>query len=55
MLFLGTKEYPEENAYQQFLSEHAGTSNAFTALTDTNYYFDVAPDALEGALDIFSW
>jgi hypothetical protein len=51
---MGTKKYPSENAYQQFLSSNNGMSNAYTAMTSTNYYFDVAPDALEGALDRFS-
>ena len=27
---LGTKKYPEENDYQKYLSEHSGSSNAFT-------------------------
>ena len=43
-----------ENAYQQYLSSHNGHSNAYTAMTSTVYYFDVASDALEGALDRFS-
>lgn len=54
LLFMGTKTHPSENAYQQYLSSHNGHSNAWTAMTSTNYYFDVSPDALEGALDRFS-
>ena len=30
-----------------------GFSNAYTSSSDTNYYFDVAPPHLEGALDRF--
>ena len=41
MLFLGTEKYPDEGSYQQFLQEHGGSSNAFTAFEDTNFYFDV--------------
>lgn len=51
MLFLGTQKYPKENEYSQFLSEHAGSSNAFTSGEHTNYYFDVCHEHLEGALD----
>lgn len=51
---MGTKRFPKENEYQQFLSANNGQSNAWTAMTSTNYYFDIAPDALEGALDRFS-
>lgn len=51
---MGTKRFPKENEYQQYLSSNNGHSNAYTAMTSTNYYFDVAPNALEGALDRFS-
>lgn len=54
MLFLGTEPYPEPDAYQRYISNHAGSHNAFTAQQDTNYFFDIAPDALPGALDRFS-
>ena len=37
----------------QFLNEHGGSSNAFTSNEHTNYYFDVAPEHLGGALDRF--
>ncbi|OQR75122.1 insulin-degrading enzyme-like [Tropilaelaps mercedesae] len=54
MLFLGTKKYPRENQYQVFLSEHAGIFNAYTASDHTCYYFDVAPEYLKEAADIFA-
>ncbi|KAL4232280.1 hypothetical protein ACF0H5_009851 [Mactra antiquata] len=54
MLFLGTKKYPEENEYNKFLSQHGGSSNAFTSNEHTNYFFDVAPEHLSGALDRFA-
>ncbi|XP_032806215.1 insulin-degrading enzyme [Petromyzon marinus] len=54
MLFLGTKKYPQENEYSQFLNEHAGSSNAFTSGEHTNFYFDVSHEHLGGALDRFS-
>lgn len=54
MLFLGTEKYPEENAYTKFLNEHGGSSNAFTSAEHTNFYFDVSPDYLPGALDRFA-
>jgi insulysin len=56
-----------ENAYAQYLSAHSGYSNAYTATTSTNYYFEVAAKPVEddgsseaersplyGALDRFS-
>lgn len=54
MLFLGTEPYPEADAYQGYLTRHGGNHNAFTAPQDTNYFFTIEPDALEGALDRFS-
>ncbi|XP_045188841.2 insulin-degrading enzyme-like [Mercenaria mercenaria] len=54
MLFLGTKKYPEENEYTKFLNEHAGSSNAFTSNEHTNFFFDIAPEYLSGALERFS-
>lgn len=54
MLFLGTKKYPNENAYSTFLSENGGSSNASTYADNTKYFFDVVPNELEGALDRFA-
>eukprot|EP00941_MAST-03F_sp_MAST-3F-sp1_P004838 g4838.t1 len=54
MLFLGTEKYPKEDEYNTFLHNHGGSSNAFTATEDTNYYFSVDQDALHGALDRFA-
>ncbi|MFC7369771.1 insulinase family protein [Vreelandella zhaodongensis] len=54
MLFLGTEPYPQSDAYQGFISDNAGSHNAFTAQQDTNYFFDIEPSALPGALDRFS-
>ncbi|MFG6668402.1 insulinase family protein [Halomonas sp. HNIBRBA4712] len=54
MLFLGTEPYPEPDAYQSYIANNAGSHNAFTAQQDTNYFFDVDPEALPGALDRFS-
>ncbi|MDA5565408.1 insulinase family protein [Cobetia sp. MMG027] len=54
MLFLGTDRYPEPDAYQEFITRHGGQHNAFTASQDTNYFFDIAPDAFAEALPRFA-
>ncbi|CAN0354905.1 unnamed protein product, partial [Ectocarpus fasciculatus] len=46
--------YPDEEHYNSFLNSNGGSSNAFTANEDTNYYFDVNAGHLDGALEIFS-
>lgn len=39
-LFLGTEKFPQENEYNSYLNKYGGESNAFTAPTSTNYYFE---------------
>lgn len=46
MLFLGTKDYPNEDSFESFLSANGGSSNAYTASEDTVYHF-----ALQGEAD----
>ncbi len=54
MLFLGTEEYPQVGAYEDFLNKNGGGHNAYTSLDHTNYFFDVTHAAFEGALQRFS-
>eukprot|EP01119_Soliformovum_irregulare_P010703 TRINITY_DN2640_c0_g1_i4.p1 TRINITY_DN2640_c0_g1~~TRINITY_DN2640_c0_g1_i4.p1 ORF type:complete len:1093 (+),score=372.86 TRINITY_DN2640_c0_g1_i4:186-3281(+) len=54
MLFLGTQKYPKEAEYSDWLAARGGNSNAYTDFEETNYFFSVAQDALEGTLDRFS-
>ena len=54
MLFLGTTAHPKENFFQTSLALAGGSSNAYTDLEDTNYYFDVQPHRLGKMLEVFS-
>lgn len=54
MLFLGSERYPEEDDYHKFVQKNGGFSNAFTAMEDTNYHFEINKDHLEPALDRFA-
>lgn len=54
MLFLGTEKYPKAGEYQEFISQHGGRYNAFTAAENTNYFFEIDKDQLAPALDRFS-
>lgn len=51
MLFLGTKKYPVENEFTQFLTQNGGSYNAYTANDHTNYYFSTKTEALQPSLD----
>ncbi|KAI1768853.1 LuxS/MPP-like metallohydrolase [Hypoxylon sp. FL1150] len=48
LLFMGTKKYPIENAYNVYLSSHSGSSNAYTGATSTNFFFDIAAKPSNG-------
>ncbi|CAM9400370.1 unnamed protein product, partial [Ectocarpus sp. 4 AP-2014] len=54
MLFMGSTKYPDENEYDSFISASGGSTNAFTECEYTLYHFDVLPQHLEKALDIFA-
>ncbi len=54
MLFLGTEPYPEPGEYQSYISRHGGSHNAFTAHSQTTYFFEIDNSALSGALDRFA-
>ncbi|VDL94006.1 unnamed protein product [Schistocephalus solidus] len=54
MILLGSDKYPEENAYSKFINEHGGFCNAYTSAEETSFVFDLAPEHLGEALDIFS-
>lgn len=54
MLFMGTEAYPNEFEYMQYITDHGGKVNAFTASDRTVYMFSVNNDAYDEALDRFS-
>jgi insulysin len=54
MLFLGTEKYPQEGSYQEFVKKAGGSTNAYTDMESTNYFFDITPDNLEECLDRFA-
>ena len=54
MLFLGTERFPVEGDFERFVSAAGGSNNAYTDSEDTNYFFDVTPSALPGALERFA-
>ncbi|RBR05200.1 uncharacterized protein FIESC28_11410 [Fusarium coffeatum] len=67
LLFMGTKKFPTENEYGQYILDNSGSYNAYTYPTSTNYHFDISaksdkdqepsdtnPSPLRGALDRFA-
>lgn len=54
MLFMGTKAYPQEFQFMQYITDNGGAVNAFTAPDRTVYMFSINNDAFVGAFDRFS-
>ncbi|KAI5119937.1 hypothetical protein M0805_002126 [Coniferiporia weirii] len=54
LLFMGTEQFPKENEYSEYLAKNGGSSNAYTAAANTNYYFSVSSGAFAGALERFA-
>ncbi|KAI3619291.1 a-pheromone processing metallopeptidase ste23 [Moniliophthora roreri] len=54
LLFMGTENFPKENEYSEYLAKNNGHSNAYTSVSNTNYYFDVSTSHLSGALARFA-
>ncbi|XP_027771956.1 insulin-degrading enzyme-like 1, peroxisomal isoform X3 [Solanum pennellii] len=54
MLFYASEKYPVENSYSKYITQHGGSTNAFTSSERTNFYFDINADCFEEALDRFA-
>lgn len=55
VLFMGSEKYSIENEYDEFISAHGGSTNAFTECEYSCFVFDVLPQSLEPAIDRYSW
>lgn len=51
MVLMGSQRYPEPDGFSEFLSQNAGSYNASTAGHRTAFYFEVANEAFQPALD----
>ncbi|MAD74758.1 MAG: peptidase M16 [Rheinheimera sp.] len=54
MLFLGSENFPEAGEYQQFISQHGGSHNAWTGTEHSHFYFDIDTPQLQQAVARFS-
>ncbi|CAN4107220.1 unnamed protein product [Withania somnifera] len=54
MLFYASEKYPVENSYSKYITQHGGSTNAYTSSEHTNFYFDINADCFEEALDRFA-
>jgi len=54
MLFLGSASFPTLDSFTSYVAMRGGRANAYTDDMHTNFFFDVSPEHLSGALEIFS-
>ena len=54
MLFMGTKEYPDENAYDVFVNTHGGSDNAYTEMEYTLYHLEIPQTYLKKGMNMLS-
>ncbi|KAF7678804.1 A-factor-processing enzyme, partial [Astathelohania contejeani] len=54
MLFMGTKEYPDETEFTKYIEDHNGSYNAATSDEHTVFYYSINPKHLEDSLKRFS-
>ncbi|KAL8615111.1 hypothetical protein ACOMHN_009187 [Nucella lapillus] len=54
MVFMGSKKFKKENAFDDFTSKHGGESNAWTDAERTVFFFDIHKYHFHKALDMFA-
>jgi insulysin len=54
MLFMGSKTYPGENAFMNYIWDHGGSPNAYTACDRTVYGFSILNESFVDGLKRFS-
>ncbi|MFT5758970.1 MAG: protease-3 [Alteromonadaceae bacterium] len=54
MIFMGSARFPEPNALRQLVETNNGVLNAITAAQQTSYYFSIASEQFDIALNILS-
>jgi insulysin len=54
MLFLGTKKYPNDSYFHDYVQQNSGGTNAYTSYDHTCYFYTIQHKSLFESLDIFS-
>ena len=52
--YKGTEKYPGVDYFSSYLNTHGGSSNAYTNMENTNYYFDVQHNFIKETLEIWA-
>ncbi|KAK7489033.1 hypothetical protein BaRGS_00019694 [Batillaria attramentaria] len=54
MVFMGSRKYKKENAFDDFIGKHGGETNAWTDCERTTFFFDIQKQFFHKALDMFA-
>ena len=54
MILMGSEKYPDEEGFKEFLTKNGGSSNAYTELDCTTYYFNCSNNHFREGLDRFA-
>lgn len=54
MVFMGSRKYKKENAFDDFIGKHGGETNAWTDCERTTFFFDIQKQYFHKALDMFA-
>lgn len=54
MIFMGSKKYPTENAFDSHIKKCGGFDNANTECEETLFYFEVSEEHLDSSIDYFT-
>uniref|UniRef100_A0A1I8PFT7 Nardilysin n=1 Tax=Stomoxys calcitrans TaxID=35570 RepID=A0A1I8PFT7_STOCA len=54
MIFMGSKKYPTENAFDAHIKKCGGFDNANTECEETLFYFEVSEEHLDTSMDYFT-
>ena len=54
LLFMGSRKYPQENYFDEYVSRRGGFVNAYTKAEETVYHFAINKHGLFHAMDILA-
>lgn len=54
MVFMGSKKYPDENTFAQFVNDNNGMRNAYTSRDQTVFMYTINNNNFDKSFDIFS-
>ncbi|MES1904018.1 MAG: hypothetical protein MHPSP_004456, partial [Paramarteilia canceri] len=51
IIFMGSKKFPDENSYTDYITLSGGDTNAYTSTSKTFFYHTISNDCFEKSID----